>query len=137
MKTIKKHSLFILLALLIASCSNSSNDADLSPLNVANEFAMASTKGDFKHALRHLLNTKENIKAYTDFQQRYNTQTLEKKEGYKNASLQKWKEEVVQLDSIYYYTFTNSFSKTSHTIKVVKANDNWKVDFIYSENGNL
>jgi hypothetical protein len=137
MKITKHKWLFIIGLVFSLACNQSDNTEDLTSQNVASEFAMASCKGDFKKALKHLLNTPDNQKNYTDFQQKFNTQTADVREGYKNSSLQDWKEEVLVKDSVYIYTYINSYTKKTNNLKVVKVDKSWKVDYLYTRYGNF
>jgi hypothetical protein len=104
--------------------------------NVAIAFAQASTKGDFKKAMSLLLQDSTNLDNYNIFSQRFNTQAPASKEGFKQASLQNWRSQTVVLDSVYIYTYTNSFDKRENSLKLVKQNGKWKVDFTSTFNGN-
>ncbi len=133
-----KHNWFLIASLLFfTACNQQDDDENLTAQNVASEFAIASCQGDFKKALKHLLNTPDNQKNYTDFQQKFNTQPGNTREGYKNSSLQNWKEEAIVKDSIYVYTYINSYTQKSNSLKVVKVDKKWKVDFVYTVYGNL
>jgi hypothetical protein len=137
MKIIKHNWLLIVGLFFVIACNQQDDDENLTAQNVASEFAIASCQGNFKKALKHLLNTPDNQKNYADFQQKFNTQPSNIREGYKNSSLQNWKEEVTTKDSVYVYSYVNSYTQKTTSLKVVKTDKKWKVDFVYTIYGNL
>lgn len=142
LKITKTLLLFVTASCLVVSCNLGNNSApttdDTVAQSVAIAFAQASTTGNFKTAQNLLIADSTNIEDFSIFTQKFNTQPPIDKEGLKKASLQNWHSSTVILDSIYIYTYTNSYTKKENSIKLVKTPKNiWRVDFTYYFNGNL
>jgi hypothetical protein len=130
----------LFVATVFLACNNKSEEEKLDDnvaQNVAIAFAQASCKGDFKKAQSLLLPDSVNIDDYNNFSQHFNTRPPADKEGLKQASLQNWRSSTVVLDSVYLYTYLNSYTKKENVLKLVKFEKKWRVDFSYVANGNL
>lgn len=125
---------FYFLVLVIASCTAShSKPVFDDPLESGREFIDASLKGDYDRAKTYMLVDSTNIKLLETLQNFYKKMTPAEKEGYKNANIIINPSEAVT-DTTQVINYTNTYKNKPSRIKVVKRNNEWKVDFKYTFN---
>lgn len=128
---------FLLLQLLIA-CNN--NDADKNAetptsendVDAARNFIRASLNGKMDEAKSMLLKDSASQQYFDSYEQFYKTRMdPEDKRGYRESSINIRSVRQVN-DSVSVINYSNSFKKKDDSLKVVRVNGEWLVDFKYS-----
>jgi hypothetical protein len=119
--------------LLIISCFfiSACNDEAKSPtdaLNTGRNFIRASLDGNFKEAEKYLLQENQSLSQYKHYQIFYQDMPDSVKENYKKASF-----EIHQIDepndSITTISYSNSYMNENMSIKLVRRDGKWWIDF--------
>ncbi len=127
----------VCLLILLHACTESKSEDDVSTaLDAGRVFIRASLNGDFEKAGTLLLRDSQNLQLFDQYKIYYKKLPLEKKENYKKASYEINKFEELS-DSVTIINYSNSYMNKPMEIKVLRANDQWKVDFKYIYSGNL
>ncbi len=134
-----KSTFYFLLFALLVSCSNQQGDYKKpeNALDAGREFIDNSLKGHFNTAKKYMLPTEENNYWLNKVSTDYNRYTEQEKNGYSNASINIVEVADVVPDSMTVIDYSNSYIKRRQKLKVVKYNDEWKVDlnYTFSEDG--
>lgn len=127
----KKFIAVLLFALPFVSCNNNAADkaADTN-LDAARNFIRAALDGKFDEARSFILQDSSNLN-YMDIAERsYQNQDKATKDGYRASSI--LIHDVKPLnDSTTIIVYSNSYMNKPNSLKVVKKNDKWLVDFKY------
>jgi hypothetical protein len=134
-----KHWLLIFVMLLIFSCKNAEDDYQKpeSALDAGREFIQLSLKGKFKIANQYMLQDEDNQYLLARVSNQFNQKSEQEKASFAKASINIFEVTDEVPDSVTVIRFSNSYSKTPQTIKVIKQNGEWKVDFKYTASGNF
>lgn len=121
---------FCLITILLASCNSGSNtDAAENDLDAARSFIQAALKGRFDRAADFMLHDSvndERLDAVSRMQL-----SSEEKQGLWDASINIYNRKLLN-DSTSIIVYSNSFHKDNKdTLKVVKKEGKWLVDFKY------
>ena len=132
-----KKILFIIIPLvLLYSCTNDKKQKAGTSIDTGREFIRASLDGDFPTAEKLLLQDTQNLQLFASYKFYYEKLSQEKKRRYKEASYNINKMMDVD-DSTTIINYSNDYMNKPMEIKIVKANNEWKIDFKYTSSGNL
>lgn len=106
------------------------------PLDAGREFIRAVMDGDFKEAELYISEDEEDFGLFRRYEDYMKKQPQKERLSLKSASIIINKIENLG-DSICLINFSNSHSMKPMDLKVIKENQNWKVDFSYTFSGNL
>lgn len=106
------------------------------PLDAGREFIRAVMDGDFKEAELYISEDQEDFGLFRRYEDHMKKQPQKERLSLKSASIIINKIENLG-DSICLINFSNSYSMKPMDLKVIKENNNWKVDFSYTFSGNL
>jgi len=114
----------------IIACENPSNYSRAEDAQDAGrEFIRASLDGNYDKAKFYLLKDSANLMLFEKWKSGYDKLSTEDRVSYKNANILPLKIENTN-DSVISYIFTNSFkNKDTTTIRVIRVNGEWLVDF--------
>ena len=118
------------LLLLLVACNSGDSDAVESDLNVATSFVQSALKGDFRSAEKYMVDdslNKEDLAAAARLTERL---TKEEKEAYAGATIRIHDNRKVN-DSTTIISYSNSYRNKVDSLKVVRLNGKWLVDFKY------
>ncbi|MBC7720466.1 MAG: hypothetical protein H7068_00485 [Pedobacter sp.] len=126
---------YILLALLFftnaCNNNNSSYPEATNALDAGREFIDATLKGDFAKAYFYLLQDAENKQLLDKTETDYRTKDRDGREQFRQASINIGEiKDINKNETI--ITYSNSFDKVNHQLKVVLQNNKWRVDFKYT-----
>jgi len=122
-------SIFFCLLTIIA-CQNPSNYTKAEDAQDAGrEFIRASLDGNYDKAKFYLLKDSANLMLFEKWKSGYDKLSTEERVSYKNANILPVTIENTN-DSVINYVYTNSFkNKDTTTIRVIRVNGEWLVDF--------
>ena len=124
----------LFLVLLCSSCnSNDSKSANKSENNIdaARNFVRAALDGKFSEARTYMLPDSVNTN-YMDVAERsYQRADQALKDGYRTSSIRIFSPVSALNDSTTIIIYSNSFKNDPDTLKVLKTNGEWLVDFKY------
>ncbi|AHF17676.1 nuclear transport factor 2 family protein [Niabella soli] len=130
MKRIYLYALFLLFS--AASCGPRNSDKEStsdSDIDAARNFIQAALKGNFNDAKKFMLNDTENVEKL-DAASRIQ-RTPDEKQGLWDASINIHERKLLN-DSTSIIVYSNSYYKNNRdTLKVIKHDGNWLVDFKY------
>lgn len=127
---------FVILAVItffVISCNNDENVDKSDPLVSGRGFIEASLKGDYKKAEKYLLKDSTNLEYFQGLKDFNNKLDAETRRGYSDANII-IDSLISKSDSVNILYYTNSFKNKPSTIKLVKQNKDWLVDFKYTFN---
>lgn len=132
-----KGTAIIILFLLISFVACKSKDNSATPksensIDAARNFIRAALDGKFNQARTYMLADSVNTN-YMDLAERsYQRADQSIKDGYRAASISVIRLVEAVKDSVTILVYANSFFKDNHdTLKILKANGQWLVDFKY------
>lgn len=108
-----------------ASSSTSDNEID-----AARNFIQAALVGDFKRAKNFMINDSLNLEHFNAIQRLNERQSKEEKEKYQTASIRIHQNRKLN-DSTHIIQYSNSYKNKTDSLKVIKVNGKWLVDFKY------
>ncbi len=130
-----RQSIFIFFLILISSCSqNKSYEKPDDPLEAGREFIRFALDGEMAKARIFILSDGANERIFENIEKKYEAESQDEKNNYKNASIIINKVQSVN-DSTTIINFSNSFKKENNELKLVKHNGEWWVDFKYTFTG--
>ena len=135
---IKKIFFVTLVSTLLIQCKQKEIDKPETALDAGRAFIRASLDGNFKDAETLLLKDSQNVQMFSSYKTFYDRLPGDKKNHYKKASYTINKYQDVN-DSTTIINYSNDYMKKPMEIKVVRIQQEWKVDFKYitSENSPL
>src|SRR5687768_5745334 len=123
----------LLLVSLIACNSDdreSSSTSSDSAVDAARNFIQAALVGDFEKAKIFMVNDSLNHEDLNAIQRLNERLSKEEKEKYQEASIRIHQDRKLN-DSTRIIYYSNSFRNKTDSLKVIKTNDEWLVDFKY------
>lgn len=134
-----KQLVAILTLILFFGCNNGEDEyrAPENALDAGREFIQSTLKGKFTKADKYMLQDEDNKYLLSKFAQQYSKLSERERAAFANASINVAEVDDVAADSVTVISFSNSYKKTPQKIKVVRSNNDWKVDFKYTFSGNL
>ena len=133
---IKKLLTCLCIITLSYSCSDDKKEGPATSLDTGREFIRASLNGDFPTAEKLILKDTQNMQLFDSYKAYYDRLPADKKNNYRQANyiINKY----VDVDSITtIINYSNDYMKKPMDIKVVRNENEWKVDFKYTYSGNL
>ncbi|MFN5641141.1 MAG: hypothetical protein ACK4V4_06095 [Sphingobacteriales bacterium] len=128
----KKAMVWVLSALLVTSCQNTTGIAQPEDgEDAGREFIRAVLDGDYVKAQAYIVNDEEDVelyKRYVEYMRKLDAKELIE---YKQSNIT-IHEIQHQGDTTTIMQYSNSATKTTQKLKVVKRNDKWLVDFSYT-----
>ena len=103
--------------------------------DAAREFIRATLDGNHQKAEFYMLKDEDNLWMLDNWKKMYDKMPADSVRGYKESSIRPINIQAVN-DSTTMYTFSNSLTKDTTTIKVVRINNEWLVDFKTAVIGN-
>lgn len=124
---------FLSLLFSFVACKSKDKQTPQSESNIdaARNFIRASLDGKFDEARTYMLQDSVNINCMDVAERKYQTTEQSIKDGYRTASISIISIKEPVKDSISMIVYANSFMKDPNTLKVIKANGEWLVDFKY------
>ena len=126
---------FPLIALLFLFACNDSQKEPEVPVKpqewqeAASQFIRAALDGDYTKARTFLINDSTNKQTMDTYENFYkNNRTPEQKKEFKTASIHFLKDTHQVNDSVTIIHFSNSYSNTPDSLKVIKINGQWFID---------
>lgn len=131
---------FLILAFFaFFSCKNTEDEYHKpeSAIDAGREFIQQTLKGKFNAANKYMLQDEDNQFWLAKWSKEFNKLSEQDKAGYGKAAITIYEVTDVVPDSVTIINFSNSYKNRQQKIKVVKSNNDWKVDFKYTFSGNL
>ena len=103
--------------------------------DAAREFIRATLEGNEEKAKFYMLQDEDNLWILDNWKKMYDKLPPDSVKGYKESSIRPINIEKVN-DSTTMYTFSNSLTRDTTTVKIVRVNNEWLVDFKTAVIGN-
>jgi len=133
MKRLLYSSFFFLL--FFAACNNNKQEeivAAENDLDAARNFIRAALDGEYDKARNYMLKDSLNVQLLNTFEDNYkSSMSRNDKQSYKESSIRIPGVRKVD-DSTSIVSYSNSYKNQVDSLKVVRVNDQWLVDFKYS-----
>ena len=114
---------------LITSCNNDTGFTKAEDAQDAGrEFIRATLDGNYEKAKFYMLKDEDNLWMLDNWKKIYDKFPPDSVKGFKDASIRPVKIEPLN-DSTTLYTYSNSFTKDTTAVRVVRINQEWLVDF--------
>lgn len=132
----KNKTWFLISFLLFIFCSCGSNEEEQqeitseNDIDAARNFIQSSLNGEYKRARTYLLKDSANMQYFDAYERNFTRLTGEERRDYREATINIHDVKPVS-DSVSVIIYSNSYKKDHDTLKVVKINDQWLVDFKY------
>ncbi len=122
----------LLFLLLFISCQSEKKNESENNVDAARNFIRAALDGKFNEARDYMLPDSVNVN-YMDVAERaYQRADQPTKDGYRASSIRIAPAGIAEInDSTTIVIYSNSFKNDPDTLKVIKVNDKWLVDFKY------
>ena len=118
------------LLMLLAACNNGEEKAADSDLNVATSFVQSALKGDYRTAEKFIVDDSLNRQDLATVARLTERLTKGEKDAYAGASVRIHNRRAVN-DSTTIISYSNSYRNKVDSLKVVRQNGKWLVDFKY------
>jgi len=122
------------LLLCLTACNNddrqSASTSSDSDIDAARNFIQAALVGDFERAKNFMVNDSLNHEDLNAIQRLNERMTKEEKEKYQGASIRIHQDRKIN-DSTSVIYYSNSYKNKTDSLKVIKTNGEWLVDFKY------
>ena len=130
---IKKYLALITIAVTVYSCNSETKKTPVTDIEVTNAFVRNILDNDFKEAEKYLLKDSSNVEIFETFKKQYNRQDKAILEEYKRAQITVHEASTVMPDSIFTFSYSNSYRPLDTTIlKAVRINGKWLIDLKYT-----
>ena len=121
-------SLYCFLLLLLCACNDEANYKKAEDAQDAGrEFIRASLDGNYDKAKFYLLKNEENLMLLDRWKEIYHKYPADTVSAFKDATIRPINIEAVN-DSSTLYTYSNSFTKDTTTVNIVRVKGEWLVD---------
>lgn len=124
---IKRLFYFLLLALASSCNDNGAYKKAEDAQDAGREFIRASLDGNYDKAKFYLLKDEDNLMLLDRWKQMYRKHPSDTVRAFKEANIRPITLQAVN-DSVTLYTYSNSFTKDTTTLTVVRVNNEWLVD---------
>jgi hypothetical protein len=128
--------LVLMIVLGLAACKDKSTLNLSDPLQSGRGFIEESLKGNYDEAKKYMATDSTNMDYLERLKDFYKKMDQSEKEGLKNANIIINGTENVS-DSVVIMNYSNTYKKIPSKIKLIKVNNEWRVDFKYTFSGNL
>ena len=120
--------LFCFLLLMLCACNDEANYKKAEDAQDAGrEFIRASLDGNYDKAKFYLLKNEENLMLLDRWKEMYGKYSEDMVRSFKDADIRPIKIDAIN-DSTTLYTYSNSFTKDTTTLNVVRVKGEWLVD---------
>jgi len=132
----KNKTWFLISFLLFIFSSCGSNDetpqetVSENDIDAARNFIQSSLNGEYNKARNYMLKDSANLQYFDAYERNFTRLTGEERRDYREATINIHDVKAVA-DSVSIIIFSNSYKKDRDTLKVVKMDDQWVVDFKY------
>jgi hypothetical protein len=118
---------------MLIACKDLKKTAVKSENNIdaARNFIRAALDGKYSDAMFYMLPDSVNINFLDVAERNYQRTSQENKDGYRSASINVISIKEPVKDSVSIIIYSNSFKNNADTLKVIKINGQWLVDFKY------
>ena len=114
---------------LITSCNNEAGLVKAEDAQDAGrEFIRATLDGNYDRAKFYMLQDEDNLWMLENWKKMYDKFPADSVKGFKDASIRPIKIEPLN-DSTTLFTYSNSYTKDTTAVKVVRVKNEWLVDF--------
>lgn len=129
----KRYPFFFLLLLFSFTACKTKDKAVASEndIDAARNFIQAALEGNYDKARTFMLNDSVNVNWMDNMERSYMKNDEETKYNYRKASIHVHNISYPVKDSVTIVIYSNSFKNDHDTLKVVKKNGQWLVDFKY------
>ncbi|MEO7523585.1 MAG: hypothetical protein ABIT58_05785 [Ferruginibacter sp.] len=124
----------LLFVLILYSCNANKRENPSTAIGAGSSFIRATLDGDFNVAETLILKDTEDLQLFDSYKIYYDRLPAEKKKNYKAANY-KINKYVDVNDSTTIINYSNDYMNKPMEIKVVRNNNEWKVDFKYTYSG--
>lgn len=124
------HYLFLFLLFFAAACNNKEEKKPENDIDAARDFIQAALYGKFDLAKTYLLQDSANLQYLDAVVRNYQKMDAETKSNYHDASINIHNVSPVN-DSTTIIIYSNSFKNMEDTLRVVKKDQQWRVDLKY------
>jgi outer membrane biogenesis lipoprotein LolB len=123
----KRLLLCIAIATLIACNNNTGLTKAEDAQDAGREFIRASLDGDYEKAKFFMLKDEDNLMILDGWKKMYATYSNDEVKKFKNADIRPANIQALN-DSTTVYTYSNTYTKDTTTLKIVRINKEWLVD---------
>lgn len=118
------------LLLLVTACTDKDKTTSDNDVDAARNFIQSALNGDFDRARKFMVNDSLNNQDLDNVVRLSERLTPEEKQKYREASIRIHDVRTVN-DSTSVIVFSNSFKNKQDSLKIVRLNNEWLVDFKY------
>jgi hypothetical protein len=111
----------------LAACNNDEYQKAEDAQDAGREFVRASLDGNYDKAKFYLLKNEDNLMLLDRWKEMYGKYPAETIRGFKNASIRPISIESIN-DSTTRYIYSNSFTKDTTELNIIRVNSEWLVD---------
>jgi hypothetical protein len=123
-----KRPVFYFVLLMLCACNNEATFKKAEDAQDAGrEFIRASLDGNYDKAKFYLLKNEDNLMLLDRWKEMYRHYAPDTVRAFKDADIRPIKIEAIN-DSTTLYTYSNSFTKDTTTLNIVRVNGEWLVD---------
>ena len=131
----KKATFYILLATsILLACDDNDRNLSAEPKNemdAARNFIRAALDGDYEKAKTMLLPDSMNLQVIETYQRSYQkSMSKDEKEQYRSATIRIHDSNTIN-DSTKIVVYSNSYMNQKDSLKVIKINGKWLIDFAF------
>ena len=126
----KKMLILSSILLVLWGCKDNDTKDEETDLNAATNFIQSALKGDFKTAEKYMVDDSLNKEDLWNIARLNERLSKDEKEAYKGSTIRIHENRKVN-DSATIITYSNSYRNKIDSLKVVKLNGKWLVDFKY------
>ena len=128
----KNSLVFVVLLVLtvLTACKDNKGAASENDIDAARNFIQAALNGDFDKARTYMVNDSANINDLYQVQRLGERLSPDEKQKYREASIHIHETREVN-DSTSIIVYSNSYKNRQDSLKVVRLNNEWLVDFKY------
>ena len=127
----KRFQLFAaVLLLVVTACTDKDNTTSDNDVDAARNFIQSALNSDFDRARKFMVNDSLNNQDLDNVERLSERLTPEEKQKYKEASIRIHDIRTVN-DSTSVIVFSNSYKNKQDSLKVIRINNEWLVDFKY------
>ena len=134
---IRPLSAICLVFVVLLSCNNDKKDTPLTDTDVATTFIRDILDNRIEEAGQFILKDTINMQYFESFRQAYRKKSQPELEKYRSAEI--IINEISNVsDSVSIINYSNSYMKSvKNTLKLVRINGKWLIDFKYTFSGNM
>jgi hypothetical protein len=134
---IRPLSTIVILSILVISCNSNEKKVPVTDTDVATTFIRDILDNNIDEASQFVLKDTVNMDYFESFKQAYKKKDKAELDKFKSADIIINEYSNVS-DSITIINYSNSYKKASkNTLKLVRVNGKWLIDFKYTFSGNM